>query len=849
MKTLLKNGFLAVVMALCALAAKADITFYVYVDNPDLVTIRSQMGDYKVVQGMNKYTSPGWDYLSFNTTNGSNAYFKSVTKNGIEQLSSINTYYSTSISESDNNAVFTVSTVTGDELCTASFTCTVDNPARLANMSVGGTPYTNYGAKSFEANVPRIIKFNPDSPSPVRVSLNANGAPLYRVTLNGEDVESDSYGNVGFNPSEGDNVMIYCDYPDEMSKVTFDLKNDADKLLSQVYIYGDASSNYSKTPVEFTLEGFEVPRGSQVIIEHVGGYKNFIFNSYTAGSRTFSQSQTCQFYVTSDMTVAIDAQLSEEYEISLDIDNIDAMLVSRGSYGGEVVTGLASGENKVKMYNANSELSLRKYSGHKVVSATKNGEAISPSWDGKSFNTYVDAGDKIVVRTEPIETYKTYITVDDPSHVVVKRFYSTSMPERIIELKEGRNEIVLTGEDDEARNVHIFPADGCYINSVKLNGEDVERDNWSGYFKIESGADYEAIVSSEVIDRSDRYVLYIDNTKAKNLSSVNWAISNGTKTQADIATGYNVRNFFHGDNYFKVSAYYDYGTEVTAAYYLNGEKIEYESYGTNAEAKMNLKDGDVVRLYMTTASPESYKVKFTTTDSENPKVAGDVRFADVVRDMIVGVDEPAEEVTVLQGTSYEFTVDSSAATEKVTYAVTVNGTEVEPDENGVYHLDVNADTEVNLVYDMVPYTDLYLVGDFNGWGDAHGFNTDNGVDYEIAIEALAGQFKIVDSEWNDYVFGGNGQPVVLDTPMTLVNGSNSNLTLADSGASDLKFDFNLATSTLTVSGTAGIGTVVYDVPAEGEAYYTLQGIRVNGKPSAGVYIRVADGSASKVTVQ
>ena len=56
-----------------------------------------------------------------------------------------------------------------------------------------------------------------------------------------------------------------------------------------------------------------------------------------------------------------------------------------------------------------------------------------------------------------------------------------------------------------------------------------------------------------------------------------------------------------------------------------------------------------------------------------------------------------------------------------------------------------------------------------------------------------------------------------------------------------------STCNVTVSATSGINSIVNDVTNDG-IYYTPLGIKVNGTPSHGIYIKVANGKATKVTL-
>lgn len=837
-------------LALSAFTAHADVKLNIYIDNPEYVKVSVDYSETSVNKGMNTLTLDDYASVSIENRDWSKHWINHVWCDGESLVNPGGSLYLNQYNIRDyNGKTLVVESCTRDELRTASFMLKVDNPSRISNFGINGQISSYVSMKTFPAGEFCEVRYSPEYNT--SLSISANGPAPYKVLVDGEEIPQSPYSVSINNLHQDMTVEIIANYPDEEATVTFDLKNDAKDYVKEFYIYGSAAENYSKTPVDISSGSAKIPLGKQVVIGHVTNYRDFTLAEYKAGSyTTTSTSETAQFYVTSDVTVSIDASYSPAFNVTIDIDNPDAILSKRNSYSKDVLE-LSEGENTVAVHETNKDLSFKAKPGYKVESVTKNGEPVSAGWDG-SYSIYgynVSEGDKYVVTSSKLPVFDTWITIDEPANVIVKRYVNSSDFQPVtLEMKKGRNKIECA-EGEINSSIYVYPAEGCWINSVNLNGDNQTAD-YSGYFKLAMQADYEAAVSSEVIDRAQSYVIWFDNIKAPNLESTQWRYNNGKVQDPDIHNGYQVKTFFHGDNYFELNNNYTYGAEQTAAIYLNDEKLPFSStYAPNVKIE-EMKDGDVIRVFLETAAPQFYKVNLSVTDSENPKVAGKVVYDAVMRDVIRKVDDLSKELSVLRGTRFDITL-SNDSPEDVDILLTANGVAVQPDENGVYSIEVNADTDINLSYEMVPYAELFLVGDFNGWTQANPMLTDDGKTYTCTVDALEGQFKITTPDWSTIVLGSNGSGVEFGTPYEVEKDGRSNMTLAAGGATDVKVSLDLPTLTMTLDGTAGITTIGCDGDAGQDVWFSLQGMRIEGRPSApGVYIlRSADGRSEKVCIR
>lgn len=836
-----KTSIIAALLAILAWAApaRAGVAFDVYVDNPEYVSVKVNWNPVEIVRGLNSFALDDYDNFGIEPRESAKHWIKAIYLDGTNQLSGTNQFFSRNqynLTELRGKTII-VESATKEELRTGTIKIKPDNVSRLSNVSLAGS-YTTLAYKNWVAGEFNTVKFTPGLDTGIQI--NFNGAPGYRILADGEEVPVGQYTTV-VPLHEGLELEISGDWPAEDATLTFNWLNDGRSYLKEVYIYGSAAENYSRTPVDFSSGTAKVPLGSQVVFGHTEAYKDYEVNTYTVnGEPSSSTGESRQFYVVSDVDITMDLSLSDAIGVTIDVDDPEAVLVKKYAYGNETIP-LAAGENNVTMRATNSDITVKRMAGHTIESCTADGQPIEPNWAG-DFSTVAQEGRKIVIRTAKKPTYKCRLTVADASHIVAKLNYNTSFPVRDIELKDGHNEIELSEDNPE---IHVFAADGCWVDGVNLNGDNLEPE-YDGHFRIKMEEDYEAVVDARTIVRDDRYVLWFDTLSRPNLNSREWRYSNSRLADPDIAPGYNLKHFFHGDNYFKMTAYYDYGTDATYAVYLNGEPVDPE-YPGSTNTVLNLADGDVVKVFLGDSRPSFHSVDFSVSGADDPKVGGSVNFGEVLRDIIVPVADPSAPEIVLEGTRYDFTVDN-AATEEVTIAVTANGTALEPDAEGVYSFIVDAETHVELSYAMVPYAELYLAGDFNDWAHTHAMATDDGKTYTAEVASLPGQFKILDAE-RRIELGANASLVQLGEPYAAVQGTPANMILADPEATDIKVLLDLPSATVTVSGTSGIADI-FSGGTISEVYYTLQGVRLPGRPGvAGAYILVTPTATRKIHVR
>lgn len=670
---------LAAGLVFSAASAQANVEFTLNIDHPDYVKVSVNWNEIEVAAGTNTMSLDNYDTFSIEARNSSQHFLQEVLVDGENQLSGSSFYRNQYNITEINGTNIVVHSCLVDDLRTGEFTVTVDNPSRLSYVSTDGYPSTQIKINDLVAGEPYTVNYIPGLNN--SISFNTSGAPLYKIIKNGDELVPDSYGNYYVSIENGMNVEVYANYPDIMSNLTFNFEGDAAGLFNRLYIYGDASTGYAKTDVEVVDNKAQVPMGSQIVIEHKPDYGNYIFNSYTVGSKViYSPYLTVQEYIISEnVDINIDAVLSDPVNVTFNVTGAAGLLVNRKETND--ILDLNEGSNNVTLYSSNLELSIKSYPTYRIESVLLNGEEKTPSWDDSyrfySYDNEIQEGSVITIVASPKETYKAYITVDDASLVVLKR-NRNQWSEETIPLQNGRNELICT---DGNNTFYIDASSTGYVNGVNLNfDEDVQRDYFGGFeFTVES--DYEVFVTAEPIVKEGEFILYIDNLKAKDLSSFSWCNNIVKDNDKSLVSGYNVCDFFHAFNPFKIQAYYNYEAPVTYAVFVNDirQEVAYPSFPSN---ELNLEIGDVVKVYLADDDPRFYSVTFNGG------------FDNITYDIIKRVEDTATQINVLKGTRFDF--DVVLPDDGKEYGVFVNSERTEPGDDGLYHVEITEDTEIAL---------------------------------------------------------------------------------------------------------------------------------------------------------
>ncbi|WP_185968117.1 alpha-1,6-glucosidase domain-containing protein [Thalassotalea sp. PS06] len=146
--------------------------------------------------------------------------------------------------------------------------------------------------------------------------------------------------------------------------------------------------------------------------------------------------------------------------------------------------------------------------------------------------------------------------------------------------------------------------------------------------------------------------------------------------------------------------------------------------------------------------------------------------------------------------------------------------------------------------DVVPYGDTTVLirGDMNGWGETDAMMYQGNGVYSVDIDLAAGEyyFKVASGDWSTVNLGApNGDPVMLNTDLALVPGSNDNLKITITEETRYTFSID-ATNT-----SAPILNVTYEEPFYGTTVF-LRG-DMNGWSEDNPFTYIGDGKYSLTT--
>lgn len=433
----------------------------------------------------------------------------------------------------------------------------------------------------------------------------ANKDDLYTASFN-MNVDDPTFVEGRFNsgrivkPNAGENIVKYD--PDAENRITI------------------RSTNWDKPLYNVTLDGVDVEA-------YYGSYEVAI-------------TQGCTVDVTAiipDGPVVVNFTYGDKAE---------------GAIAGVLVDGeeYESFDGKTVNMRTGQKLTLVPNYSYDITQMTLDGE---DSWWYGGYNYSTDPLMKdmeIHVEAHPYATIPCKVNVSDPAHI--KLYKGSRYNNDLVNLTSTENDVEVT-EVDPLLTWEAAP--GCYIVSVKINGEAYTADNVTVtenmVIDIETGA----------INMDKSAVVWIDN-----LGAVDTFFSFQTATRLqlgdDFTSGYNLVEFYDGYNPFGLSWYSQ--NPVVGKAYLNDTLLE-PMYEGSTTFEFALEDRDVVKLFFGN-EPVKCNVSFTV---------GEGLDASVVRDIIKTVEDWRDGFSCFGGTTV---VVSEAGT---ALDVKVNGVKVQPVDN------------------------------------------------------------------------------------------------------------------------------------------------------------------------
>ena len=446
-----------VLLAFSSVNVKADTPVKINIDDVNRVSVKvNYMPVANLVNGVNKVTVPQYGALTIEAKQG--CYLKSVLKTTadgdpasqtINNLTSCNIY----VSDADKNKLFTVKSADLAAARTGSCTVNVDNASKVRVSR--NESQTSVALQNGE----NTVKWIPNTEKTL-VITNANygDAPIYKVTLDGNDVTPSS-GQYFVTLTVGCVVDIKAEYPDVSYSVKFNFSNeDAKGVISKVMADGVEVKNYNDAD-------FKLKAGTKLSLKF--DQSNYALDAFKVNGAAVTIYGTYDCYVKDNLVFDIQAHKYATVKAVLTIDNAANITAYEGpSYNNKVIT-LKDGSNNIELGEKNNLIQIKPNSGCKVESIKVNGSPVAANYEG-AYEIRLTEGMTIEVKTSAIvRDQKATVVIDDISLANYGfNFYRSD--HSTIKMQTGENTVMFSADD------HHFML-GAYGNDlskmvVKLNG-------------------------------------------------------------------------------------------------------------------------------------------------------------------------------------------------------------------------------------------------------------------------------------------------------------------------------------------------------------------------------------------
>ena len=444
-------------LAFSSVNVKADTTVRVKVDDINRVSVKvNYMPVINLANGTNEITVPQYGALTIEAKQG--YYLKSVLKTidndnsapqTINNLTSCNIY----VSDADNNKLFTVKSADLAAARTGSCTVNVDNASK-----VRVSRNESHTAVELQ-NGENTVKWIPNTEKTL-VITNANygDAPIYKVTLDGNDVAS-SGGQYFVTLTAGCVVDIKADYPNVSYPVKFNFTDENAKgVISKVMADGVEVKNYNDAD-------FKLKAGTKLSLTF--DQNNYALDAFKVNGTAVTIYGNYECYVKDNLTFDVQAHKYATVKAVLTVDNAANITAYEGqSYNNKVIT-LQNGSNNIELGEKNNVIQIKPNSGCKIESIKANGTPVTANYEGV-YEIRLTDGMTIEVTTSAIvRDQKATVFIDDISLANYGfNFYRSD--HSTVKMQTGENTVMFSVDD------HHFML-GAYGNDlskmvVKLNG-------------------------------------------------------------------------------------------------------------------------------------------------------------------------------------------------------------------------------------------------------------------------------------------------------------------------------------------------------------------------------------------
>ena len=446
-----------VLLAFSSVNAKADTTVRVKVDDINRVSVKvNYMPVVNLANGINEVTVPQYGALTIEAKQG--YYLKFVRKQNekgefveqnISNLTTCNVY----VSEADNGALFTVNSADLAAARTGSCTVKVDKASKVrVSRNESHTSVALQNGKNTVKWIPNTEK------TLVITNANYGDAPIYKVTLDGNDVAS-SGGQYFVTLTAGCVVDIKADYPDVSYPVKFNFTDENAKgVISKVMANGVEVKNYNDAD-------FKLKAGTKLSLTF--DQNNYALDAFKVNGTAVTIYGNYECYVKDNLTFDVQSHKYATVKAVLTVDNAANITAYEGqSYNNKVIT-LQNGSNNIELGEKNNLIQIKPNSGCKIESIKANGTPVTANYEG-AYEIRLTDGMTIEVTTSAIvRDQEATVFIDDISLANYGfNFYRSD--HSTVKMQTGENTVMFSADD------HHFML-GAYGNDlskmvVKLNG-------------------------------------------------------------------------------------------------------------------------------------------------------------------------------------------------------------------------------------------------------------------------------------------------------------------------------------------------------------------------------------------
>lgn len=376
------------------------------VDDPANVTINIDGVNQGLVKGNNEITidAPCGYYSTVNVQATTDNFITSVIKGGANQVSSpYNTTWSYYPSDSDAGKIITISTIKGSVARTASCTVNVDNASKVKVMRSG-----SYSVVQLH-NGENTVYYIPGYETMLIIESATYGVPLYKATLNGEDLAY-SYGySANLSNDGGDKVDILANFPEGLTynvKFTYADANKAKGVVTNVIVDAAVVDNFNDPA------GFNIPAGKAVNISFDNvGYK---IDKVLVNGKYENVYSTYSFTPIADTEIYIDAHKYGTVKATLNIDNKDNVTVYKGYSSNNDIVTVNNGVNEIELSENNAIITIKPNSGCFITSVTY-GETVLSNQSEYTINPVTEGMEISVISGAIVRDKSFTLNIDDIS--------------------------------------------------------------------------------------------------------------------------------------------------------------------------------------------------------------------------------------------------------------------------------------------------------------------------------------------------------------------------------------------------------------------------------------------------